>query len=554
MKISIVLVLLFLSASAFGKTLRIGSSQEPDTLHPFLSKMIVGDYIYRSVGRTLNVLTVDGKWEPQLAKYTPSIENGKARFVGKGKNKKIVADWEIKEKAKWGDGKPVTGHDVVFSLEVATHPNVPHSQMDDYRNIEKIVVDKKNPKKFSIHYKNASWSYNRMGLFYVLPKHIEGPVFEKHKGTMEGYAKNTNFIKNPTNPGLFSGPYRITDVKLREFVKVERNPHFYGPKAKIDTIIFKTITNTASLEANLRSKTIDMIGFVGITFDQAIAFQKKVKAEKLPYNVNFKPSLTYEHLDLNIAKVDAFKDVRVRQALAFAINRNSLVKALFSNKQPVAYHPFSPISPWYTGNEKLIHTLKHSRKKANQLLDEAGWKMGKDGYRYKGGKKLSFELATTAGNKTRETVQVFLQDQLKKVGVEVKIQNQQARVFFGDSLPKLKVEGMGMFAFTFMPEQSIADFYHSNGIPTKKNGFAGNNWSSWSDKKADTVINKIEKEFDMKRRIKLAHEFIGIYSREVPEIPLYYRAEISVTPKGMKKYTLSGHRFSGTSAVEYWDL
>ena len=87
-------------------------------------------------------------------------------------------------------------------------------------------------------------------------------------------------MKTPTNPGLYSGPYIISEVKLGNHVTVVPNPKWEGQKPAIQKIIIKLIPNTGTLEANIRSGQIDMIGTMGLlALDQAINFEKKVKAE-----------------------------------------------------------------------------------------------------------------------------------------------------------------------------------------------------------------------------------------------------------------------------------
>src|SRR5690606_16570681 len=270
-------------------------------------------------------------------------------------------------------------------------------------------------------YDKPRWDFNRLAQFYPLPKHLEKPIFDKHGDQREGYEKNSLYTKNPTHPGLFSGPYVYSEVKLGNHVTLTPNPYFYGEPPKIKKIIVKFISNTGTMEANLMSGTINMISPVGLKFDQALALEKKVQAQKLPYKVHFVPSVTYEHIDLNLSNPD-LKDVRVRRALIHSINRDELTKSLFEGKQAGALHFMTPKDPWYTSDPKYVTTYRYSRREAQKLLDQAGWKMNKDdGYRYKNGKKLSFTLMTTAGDKTRETVQSYLQQQWKHVGIEVNI-------------------------------------------------------------------------------------------------------------------------------------
>lgn len=540
-----------LHAAPTNKELKIGISQEFENMNPLVMTMAATVYMARMTLRTLVVLDADAKWVTQLAKDIPSLEKGTARIVEQGGKRKIVADWEILENAKWGDGKPVTCEDFAFAREVAASPNVSVGEKEVFTQIEKIEWDAKTPKKCTFTYEKAKWDFYQLANFFPLPKHIEGPVFQKFGKQKEGYEKNSNYVKSPTNKALYNGPYVVTGVRLGDHVQFERNPHFYGEQAKIEKIIVKLISNTGTMEANLRSGTIDMISTLGIALDQALALEKKVKAERLPYQVQYVPSITYEHIDVNLDN-PILKDVRVRQALLHAINREDLVRALFEGKQTAAQHFVSPKDPWYTTDPKFVKTYRYSKREAQKLLEAAGWTVGRDGYRYKDGKKLALTFMTTAGNKTRELVQTYLQEQWKQVGIEVLIKNEPAKVFFGETMRRRNYGALAMYAWISSPENNPRSTLHSASIPTEKNGFSGQNNPGWKNAEVDKIIDAIDLEFDAKKRMAHAWELQKHYTHDVPVLPLYYRADISVPPAGLKNYRMPGHQFYETNQIEKW--
>ncbi len=538
-------------AAPSNKELKIGISQEFENMNPLIMTMSATTYMYRMVGRTLDVLDADAKWVPNLAKDIPSREKGTAQIVEIGGKKKLVAHWEILENAKWGDGKPVTCEDFAFARTVAASPTVSVGEKETFTQIEKIEWDAKTPKKCVFTYEKPRWDFYQLANFFPLPKHIEGPVWEKYGKQKEGYEKNSNYVKNPTNKGLYNGPYVVTSVRLGDHVAFEPNPHFYGEKPKIEKVIVKLISNTGTMEANLRSGTIDMISTLGFALDQALAFDKKAKSEGLPYVTHFVPSITYEHIDLLLDN-PILSDLKVRKALMHSINREDLVKALFEGKQSAAQHFVSPKDPWYTTDPKFVTTYRYSKREAQKLFDEAGWKVGADGYRHKGGKKLSLTFMTTAGNKTRELVQTYLQEQWKQVGVEILIKNEPAKVFFGETTRKRKFGSMAMYAWVSSPENNPRSTLHSKSIPSDKNGWSGQNNPGWVNASVDKAIDSMDTEFDAKKRMAYAWEMQKAYTEEVPVIPLYYRSDISVVPASLKNYRMPGHQFHETTEIEKW--
>ena len=530
----------------------IGISQEFETLNPLIMTMNATTYMSALAIRRLDNMNADAQWYPQLTKTVPSIENGQAKVITVGGKKKVAVNWEILEAAKWGDGEPVTCKDFELARTIAMSPNVSVPDKEMYAQVEKFDIDPKNPKKCTLIFTKARWDFNQFGNYYPVPSHLEADVFKKFEKEKEGYEKNSNYNKNPLNPGLYNGPYVVSELKLGDHVTYTPNPLYYGTAPKIKKIVIKLIPNTGTMEANLRSGTIDLISILGITFDQALAFEKKVQSEKLPYEVSFTPGLTYEHIDLNLDN-PILKDIRVRKALLHGLDRNALTQSLFEGRQETAFHFTSPKDPWFTKDPNIITVYNYSKKEAEKLLDEAGWKIGADGLRMKDGKKLSLNFMTTAGNKVRETVQVFIQEQWKQLGVEIQIKNEPARVFFAETVKKRKFD-LAMYAWVSSPESIPRSTLHSSAIPTPKNGWSGQNQMGWNNPRVDKLIEDLEAEFDAKKRLDLIYELQALYTKDVPVVPLYYRAEVSVQPKNIKNYKVTGHQFSETNQAEDWSL
>lgn len=556
-KMALVLISSLLStnisfAAPTNDELKIGITQEFENLNPMIGSMAATSYMSYLANRNMVILDANGKWIPHLAKSIPSLENGQAKIVEAGGKKGLVATWELVDNAKWGDGTPITCADIKFTWEVGKNPNVSIPSRDAYENIKSVTWETATPKKCVLTYEKAKWDFYKE-MLSPMPKHIDEAIYKKFGGKKEGYDQNSAFNKTPLNPGLYSGPYVVAEIKLGSHVTFTVNPHFYGQAPKIKKIIFKLIPNTATLEANLRSGTIDMISPLGLTFDQALAMDKKVKADKLPYTVVFQPAITYEHIDLNLDH-PFLKDLKVRRALVHAINREELVKALFEGRQKAAIHNVSPIDGWYTEDPKFVKLYNYSKREAGKLLDEAGWKMGSDGYRSKDGKRLSLVFMTTGGNKVRETVQTLLQSQWKSVGVEVTIKNEPARVFFGETTKKRNFGAMAMYAWIATPESASRTTMHTSQIVSEKNNWTGQNYTGWSNKNVDTLLDQMDVEFNADKRKTIAHELLKYYTEDVPVIPLYYRSDIAVIPTNLVGYKLPGHLFYETNDAEKWNL
>ncbi|MGF1474729.1 MAG: peptide ABC transporter substrate-binding protein [Geminicoccaceae bacterium] len=528
---------------ALATTLTIGTSQFPSTLHPNLQLSVAKSYIQQMTMRPITAF--DPEWELAcfLCTDLPTLENGGAVAVDLDDGTKgVQITYSLHPDAVWGDGTPVSTDDVLLTWEIGRHPKIGIANQELYRDITDIdVIDQKT---FRLHVRELDFRYNAINDFRLIPAHLEREIFEQDP---ERYAERTTFDSDPTHPGLAFGPYRITEIETGAYVVLEINPTWWAEPPAFERIIIKTIENTSALASNLVSGDVDMIaGELGLPLDQAISFEAQYGED---YNFQYEPGLIYEHLDLNLDN-PILADRRVRQALIQGVDRAALSTQLFDGRQPVAHTSVHPLDWVYTDD---VPVYERNVDEAIALLEQAGWKLGADGIRRNdAGDSLSLTLMTTAGNQTRERVQQFLQSQWKEIGVEIRIQNQPPRVFFGETVSRRKFSGMALFAWISSPENPPRSTLHSEEIPTDENGFAGQNYTGYSNPEMDELLDAIELELDPEARKQLWHEIQRIYATDLPAIPLYFRANAHIWPHWLEGVTPTGHQNSSSLYVENW--
>ncbi|MFI4987282.1 MAG: peptide ABC transporter substrate-binding protein [Alphaproteobacteria bacterium] len=530
------------SPAAAKDELVIGITQFPSTFHPDIDAMVAKSYILAMSERPFTAY--DASWQLicMLCTELPTFENGLARREKTPDGKDGIAlTYKIQPAASWGDGTPVTARDVLFAWKVGREPKSGIGNFELYRRILKI--DAVDDKTFVLHADRVTFDYNAINDFRALPAHLEEAAF----ADPAQYRTRTRFDTDTTNPGLYFGPYRITQVSPGAFVVLEPNPTWYGAKPFFKRIVVKVIENTAALEANLLSGGIDYIaGELGLTLDQALAFEAK---HGTGYRYIYKPGLTYEHVDFNLDN-PSLGDLRVRQALAYGLDRNAVNERLFGGRQPPANSFMSPLDWPYA---KDLAGYPYDAKKAAALLDEAGWKPGAGGLRRnaKGG-TLALELMSTAGNRIRELVEQVLQSQWKALGIDVRIRNEPARVFFGETVKKRKFPAMAMYAWVSAPENVPRSTLHSSEIPTEANGWGGQNNTGYKSAEMDKLIDEIEVELDRGKRRTLWHRIQELYIADLPVIPLFYRADPFIIPTWLEGIVPTGHEDPSSLWVETW--
>jgi len=521
--------------------LTIGISQFPVTLNPDIDAVAAKSYV---LGFALRPFTVfDAAWKTVclLCTELPSFENGKAvkTTLPDGKTG-VDLTYTIRPDAMWADGIPVTTDDVKFTYEFGRNPSSAVANAELYREI--LGVDVKDDKTFTLHWDRLSYDYAAIDDFQLLPAHLERAAF----ADPAQYKERSLYATDPTNPGLYNGPYRISEFVSGSHIVLERNPLWGGPAPYFKRITVRAIENTAALEANLLSGTIDMIaGEVGLPLDEALAFDKRHGGD---FNIIYKPGLTFEHVDCNLDN-PALADVRVRRALLLALDRKTLTKTVFAGKQAVANSFVEPQDAGFTDD---VPKYPFDPAKAKQLLEDAGWHVQADGSRKNAaGQTLSFELTTTAGNQSRELVEQVLQSQWKAIGVDIRIHNEPARVLFGETL-KHRHFDLAMYAWMTAPENSPRSIFRSNEVPDTANNFSGENVSDYKNPEMDHIIDTLEVELDPDKRKVLWTEAQQLYATDLPSLPLYFRSDAFILPKWLTGVHPTGNQYPTTLWVTDW--
>jgi peptide/nickel transport system substrate-binding protein len=533
------------SVTALAKeSLVIGITQFPATFHPSINAMMAKTYILAMTRRPMTAYDADWNLVCMLCVTVPTIENGLAvRETTPEGGDGVAITFTIRPDATWGDGVPVSSKDVVFTWQVGRHPKTGISSAELYRRILKI--DEVDEKTFTLHVDRLTFDYNDLGGLDLLPEHIERINFSDP----EAYRNKTAYDTDTLNEGLYHGPYVVVGVEIGSHVVLERNPMWKGTRPQFDRIVVRVVENTAALEANLVSGSLDMIaGELGLSLDQAISFDKRHGAK---YRVLYQSGLIYEHIDLNLDN-PILTDVRVRRALVHAIDREAISAQLFAGRQPTARSNVNPLDRVFASD---VPGLNYDPKKAAQLLRDAGWGTMKNGVRVnERGDTLTLEFMTTAGNRTRELVQQVLQSQWKSLGIRVKIINQPARVFFGETLDQRKYTGLGMYAWISSPESVPRTTLHSAYVPSANNGYEGQNYTGFQNTEVDGLLDAIEVELDFEKRRALWRRLQEIYVNEVPVIPLFFRANAFLLPTWLQGIKPTGHQYPTTLWIENWKV
>ena len=473
---ALAIVLALWAPAVARERLVIGVSQFLPTLNPSIDAVLAKSYVLGMARRPITAFDASWHLVCMLCVTLPSFENGLAERVALPNGREGVRlTYTLQPNATWGDGVPVSTEDVLFTYEVGKNPKSGLSDAELYRRIVNIhAIDAKS---FSVTQDRIDYEYQALGDFEVLPAHIEREAF----ADPANYRFRTRYDTDPTNPGLYFGPYRITELVPGAQVVLERNPTWWGRPPAFDNPILG--------------------------------------------------------------------DLRVRQALLYGLDRAGISQEMYGGKQPVADTLVHPLDWIHTDD---VRKYPYDPAQARALLEAAGWHPGTDGIRRNAkGERLSLDLATTSGNRTRELLEQIMQSQWRAIGVEAHLRNQPARVLFGETL-RTRAFDLALFGWVSAPENVPRSELNSGEIPSAENGYRGQNNVGYRNPEMDTLMDQIEVTLDRGEREKLWHRLQRIYADTLPDLPLFFRADTYVLPKWLAGLTPTGNLNTSTLWIEDW--
>jgi microcin C transport system substrate-binding protein len=485
-------------AAPQGGTFNIVLGQEPATLNP-----ITGTDLYN---QTISGYILDSlmerdaetyEWMPALAEKSEQSADGK------------TITFFLRKDVKFSDGKPVTAADVKFSFDVVfdNKYNAAHKR-PYYENIEKAEVIDPYTVRFTVKEKYFG-NYEVVAGMGILPKHV-------YENADEGKKKNKTIIG--------SGPYKLETYEQGQYLTLVKNKDWYGAKLEhnkgrwnFEHLRMRFIKDENIILERIKKGEIDLYDdILPDTYEKLavgpewgkIAF--KVKTE------NLSPK-DYGYIGWNLRK-ELFQDKEVRLALAMLVNRPEMIKKF-------RYDLSLPATgPWYLQSEYADPSVKpvaFDPKKASEILKKAGWKLSDQGVLEKtvNGKKQEFRFTLNYGRKDTEKYWVLYQNDLKKVGIDMKLQLLEWNALLkkiDDSVDPANSIDKGFDAITLRWGGGSVDMDPKQIWHSLSASKSGSNFISYKNPEVDKFIDEARQELDKKKRVKLLR---NVYSKIAADYP-----------------------------------
>ena len=441
---------------------------------------------------------------------------------------KLTYTFHLVEGATFHDGKPITSEDVAFSFEtVKKNHSFGPSMLGPVDRVE-------TPDKYTAVFKlskphPAMFIVTSPPLLPILPKHVYN---EEDNGPIR---------KNPANTKpVGSGPFKLVEFKPGDYFILERYENYFKPgQPYIDRIIGRRIKDPNANFISLKKGDVHMT-----MFNSGLRLSQIEILKKVPHLVvspkGYEAIAAVYFLEFNLRK-DLFKDVRVRRAIAHAMDRNFLTQKLHRGYSRPATGPLHSSFPWYSGD---VMKYDYNLEKANKLLDEAGYP------RKAGGMRFSVSIDWYPGEPdSMDTVAEYLKPQLKKIGIDVKL-NPPA-----DFLSWYKRIAGWQHDLTMSNIFSYADpmvGVHRLYLCDNQKHVVWTNTSGYCNPKLEEVMQSAATETDVAKRKALYVQFQQILTEDLPLIWTHEAPYQSIYHKDLQDVFTSVWGSMSPSDKVYW--
>ncbi|HMO51702.1 MAG TPA: extracellular solute-binding protein [Kiritimatiellia bacterium] len=476
-----------------GGEVSIYAHQYPQSFNYYLDNNSFNADLFGSLYESL--LSIDGI----TADYAPGLASSWTIS-----DDKRVFTFTIDERAVWSDGTPITAHDVVFTFETIRDPKNltgPHKVGLDTFDTPEALDDR--TVRFTareVHWRNLGTA----GGLLILPKHV-----------MEGKDFNRIQFEFP----VVSGPYRIGEISEGRFVKLERRDDWWGRElprnqnaGNFQTLTYRFFTDTENAFESFRRGLIDVFPVymariwvnesTGPRFDQNWIVKQKV------YNYN---PIGFQGFAMNMRR-PPFDDLRVRQALAYLLNREKMNSTIMYNQYFMHRSYFEDLYDQEHPCENPEFPFDKDRARA--LLEEAGWianprtgKLEKDG--------RPFVITFLTRDPSADKFLAIYGEDLKDVGIELRIDRKDWAAWTKD-MDEFNYDmtwaawGSGLF-------KDPESMWHSREADRP----SGNNITGFRSEAVDGLIEKQKSVFDVRERNAILREIDAIITRDVPYVLLW---------------------------------
>jgi len=476
-----------------GGTIVISTAADADVLLPPLTLSLQGkqvvDQIFDNladVGPTLNTVG-DAGFTPRLAdRWRWSPDSSWVAF-------------HINPNARWHDGVPVSGYDVKYTFSVVKDTSLASPLSGNLDNVDSVTVPDSLTAVVWFHQRTPDEFFKAATPVAILPAHL----LEKTSAAKLG---ESEFARSPIGSGRFK--FATWDRGSR--IMLQADTANYRGRPKVDRVIWLVAADYPAAEIRFLDGTAD---FLDVVKPDRVG-EARAKGKDVIVSPG---SLDYGYVAFNLRNArntgpqPVLGDRETRRALVRSVDRAAIVRNVFDSLGLVAHGPATRI----LATSDTTVDLPYDADGAARTLDSLGWKRGANGIRSRGSTALAFSLSVPNSSTIRKRVAVLLQEQWRKAGADVRIEELELNAF-GANLENRKFESL-LNAWHIDPTpSSVREEWASSEI--KRGGY---NATSYSNPAFDTVIDSAVREMNASRSVGLYRRAYRILVEDAPAMWIY---------------------------------
>ncbi|WP_105615715.1 ABC transporter substrate-binding protein [Vallitalea okinawensis] len=443
----------------------------------------------------------------------------------------LTYTFKLKDNINFTNGEPLTANDVKFTYEILADPSYDGRYFSVVEFMEGVEAYK-NGEADDVTGIKVLDEYT-VSFTFTEPRfdNISNMTTQIMPESVYAYEYgNTQQLRDQMNAyeWVGSGPYKIVHFEPTQFIEFERNDDYHLGAPKMEKLIYKMTTVDTQM-AELEKGDLDILLNVAPTPENFGV------VDRLDYVMPHTfPSNGYGYMGFNM-RDEILSDMKVRQALTYAFDRRAFVQKYYDGHSIVLDVPFSEVS--YANTESLkskVNPYTYDKEKAVALLEEAGWKTGDDGYRYKDGKKLELKWLTYTDSRYVETLIPMLTAYWKEVGVELIAEQMEFNTLVEKVYLERDFQLYNMaWSLTNLPTSNYTTFHSSVDVPD------GNNSVGYRNARNDELLDMASTEFDLDKQIEIFEEWALLFNEELPYILINNNEELECVNGRVENYTTS---------------
>ena len=509
-----------------GGVLKVLMWQGPTILNSHLSQGTKDFTAARFCTEPLMTVSADGTFSPVLAAEVPSKDNGGLSADGK------TVTYKLKQGIKWADGQPFTADDVVFTYQFITTPETAATTFGSY--VDVASVEAVDPMTVRVTFKSPT------GGWYVPFVGESGQIIPKH--ALQQYVGATS-RDAPFNQKAFgTGPYMVQDFKPGDVLTLVPNPTYREPsKPFFSEIDIKGGGDAPSAaRAVLQTGEYDYAWNLQVEANVLNGLMQSGKGELVTGAGGGVEQLLMNQSDPNTeidgersslkSKHPFLTDVRVREAMALAVDRKTMAEQLYGPTGDATANILTTPTNLASKNTSIEYNID----KANQILDQAGYTRGSDGIRVTpSGERMHVVYQTTI-NSLRQKEQDIVKSGWQQIGIETELKSVDASVFFSADAGNPDTNShfytdVEMYTTTFgspFPLNFMKAFYSGNpdtDVAQQSNKWAGRNYTRWISSDYNTLLDQVKSETDTQKAQQLWIQLNDLVINNYITIPLIDR-------------------------------